>query len=424
MMPILYDIFFFFFSLAYLPYLALKSKAHKDFGQRFGRLPTSFNEVGSSRPIWIHAVSVGEVLAAKNFIEALSKKFAGKRIVLSTTTKTGNDIANKNLGKEILKFYFPLDISFIVKRVVGCINPCAFVVMETEIWPNLITELSRRKIPILLINGRISKKSFVGYRKIKFIFAGILRKINRLCMQTEADAERIEKLGAPKGHIRVTGNMKFDVDDGGKTAMPSKKDLGLEESCELMIAGSTHAGEEEIILDVYDGLTKKFGNLRLLVAPRHIDRREVIKRLAEKRGLKCIFLSEFSKTTGPIQEDTVLILDTLGRLSALFSIATVVFMGGSLVKRGGHNLVEPAVFGKPIVFGPHMFNFQNMARLFLDNGAAVKVRDREALEKVLEGLLKDRKERERLGHRAKELIQGSRGATERNVEELARIIEI
>ncbi|MGB2705609.1 MAG: 3-deoxy-D-manno-octulosonic acid transferase [Candidatus Omnitrophota bacterium] len=413
----IYDAFFAVFALAYLPYLVIKGKAHRDFLQRFGKLPAIFKETDASRPVWIHAVSVGEVLAVKNFVKELSARFPAKRIVLSTTTRTGNAVAAKIFGGEIPKFYFPVDFSFVVKRVVNLVNPSAMLIMETEIWPNLILELSRRGIPVALINGRISNRSFKGYRKIRFFFGDILRRISVFCMQTERDASNIKALGAPENRVKITGNMKFDA-EGVKKETEGIKGIG-----ELLVAGSTHGGEEEMILEVYGKLVRKFRNLRLLIAPRHVDRSGAIKRLAARLGFEGVLMSDFRKEAQKnISEKTVLILDTLGELKGLFGRAAVVFMGGSLVKRGGHNIVEPAMFGKPIVFGPYMFNFRDMARLFLEEKAAVEVKDKKGLTEALEVLLGDKKKADTLGQNARKLLNEQRGATGRNVDETARFI--
>lgn len=423
---ILYDVFFFVFSLIYLPYLVIKGKAHRRFAERFGRLPRVFKEINASRPIWIHAVSVGEVFAVKNFAERLSAKFPERKIVLSTTTRTGNDVARSVLSENILKFYFPLDFSFVVRRAVGLINPSIVIIMETEIWPNFILELSKRKVPIALLNGRISDRSFKGYRKIRFFFKDILGRIDIFCMRGSKDAERMEELGGRKERLRITGNMKFDIETGNNrvgchsaTYAVSKPDLGVEESDELLIAGSTHGKEEEIVLDAYSKLLREFKHLRLLIAPRHIDRARAIKKMAGQKGIEAVLLSEIEKKS---RKNPVLILDTFGKLGRLYRLATIVFMGGSLVRRGGHNIVEPAVFAKPIVFGPHMFNFRDMANSFLEEDAAQEVKNEKGLEETLKALLTDRERRNILGRNAKGLINRNKGATERNINELATFI--
>ena len=418
----IYDIFFAVFSVIYLPYLVIKGKAHKDFAQRLGRLPEIFHKLGKTKPVWIHAVSVGEVLAVKNFIREMLKKFPEKKIVLSTTTRTGNEIAEKILDEKVTKFYFPVDFSFVVRRVLDIINPSVFLLVETEIWPNLILELSKRKIPIVLINGRLSEKSFKGYRKIKFVFCKVLEKIDVFCMQSEPDKRRIIAMGAPEAKVKVTGNMKFDIDSSSKAF--SKSDFGIDEKEELIIAGSTHGGEDEILIESYRELRKKMPNTRLLLAPRHVDHAGRIKKLVEDKGFRATLVTELKKDKSlGNSRDAVIILDTLGDLSSLYSIASIVFMGGSLIKRGGHNLVEPALFKKAILFGPYMHNFRDMMSLFLNNEAAICVKDKESLTGALEEVLKDYKKRTTLGENAKCLIDKSRGATERNINELEKYIK-
>ncbi len=409
----IYDVFFFAFALIYLPYLVIKGKAHKDFLQRFGFLPPTFFEIGKSRPVWIHAVSVGEVLAVKNFVKEFRAKYPEKRIALSTTTRTGSEIAGKVLGREVSLFYFPVDFSFVIRRVIGILKPSILIIIETELWPNLIREVSKKNIPIAVLNGRISERSFKGYYRIKFFFKGILERIDLFCMRTQTEAERIKTLGGKSENVRVTGNMKFDIE----TASAARVDIS-----NVFIAGSTHGGEEEIVLKVYAELIKEFGDLRLLIAPRHVDRARAIKGFTEERGFRAIMWSESRKDFSEhISGKTVFILDTFGELAALYSVATVVFMGGSLVRRGGHNLVEPASSGRPIVFGPYMFNFKDMARIFLEHNAAVEVKDGKRLLDVLRVLLRDKDERDRLGTNALRLIDRNKGATERNIYEVGKL---
>ena len=414
---IIYDIFFLIFSIIYLPYLAFKSKAHEDFSERFGLLP-HLKDVGKLRPLWIHAVSVGEVLAVKDFIGKIKSEFPERKIVLSTTTKTGNDIAKKVLPRDVDKFYFPLDFSFTVKKTLNTINPSSVLILETEIWPNLIIELSKRNIPVAIINGRLSDKSFKGYKKIRFFMKGILERINLFCMQSVEDAERIKKLGAPQERVKVTGNMKLDIKTFPEPF--DKSELGIKEGDELLVAGSTHKGEDEIVLDIYKNLLDKMPNLRLLIAPRHIDKADVIKKIAEEKGFKALLRSSVKK--GHTGKKEVIILDTMGELSRIYSLATIVFMGGSLIKRGGHNLVEPAIFKKPIVFGHYMFNFRDMAKLFLERNAAREVKDENALFDTLKSLFEDSEKRALLGQNARKIIEDSKGAIQKNTNVLASLL--
>jgi len=420
-MKYFYDLIFLLFSIIYLPYLAIKGKAHRGFTERFGVLPKYFKG-DKNDAIWIHAVSVGEVKAAESLIRRMKEAFPEKRVILSTTTKTGNETAGNIFGDSIPKFYFPLDFHFICDKTIVFINPVLFVLFETDIWPNLITALYRRKIPVVLVNGRISDKSFRGYRLIKSIFGITLRKMTKFLMQTDADAERIKSLGAPPDKVKVCGNVKYDIDQASGTRQQAsgldKKILGIKEEEDLIICGSTHKGEEEILLQVYKDLLGDFSNLRLLIAPRHIDRIDDIEKVCEKFGFKTLRVSETPLLPDARCPMPVLILDTIGRLAHLFSIADIVFMGGSLIKKGGHNLVEPALYAKPIIFGPYMNNFRDMADQFLAGNASVMVKNKEELLKVFKHLLNNKSEREELGKRAFLLIGKNKGAVSRIIEEM------
>ena len=420
---IIYDLFFLIFSLIYMPYLIIKGKAHKDFLQRFGMLPSNIKS--SKNPIWVHAVSVGEVLAAKDFIKKIKNTFPDKEVILSTTTKTGNEVAGKVLS-DVPRFYFPLDFSFVVKSVIKKINPSLLIIMETEIWPNLIIAMSKEKKPVAIINGRISDRSFKGYLRIKFLFSKILDRISLFCMRTKDDAGRIKKLGAEDRKIKITGNMKFDVDlvESCIDTEKAKLEFGIGISEKLIIAGSTHPGEESTLFDIYNKLSVKIANLRIMIAPRHIDRCDSVRKEALQKGLKVVMASELKRTPDKDKySGAVIILDTLGELSGLYSIADIVFLGGSLIKKGGHNIVEPAIFGKPIVFGQYMSNFRDMAKSFIENDAAMKANSEEELFNTLEDLLLNKKKRESLGVNAKQLIEKSRGAIERNVNEIAVLLK-
>jgi len=355
------------------------------------------------------------VLACLNFTKELLRQFPERKIVLSTTTKTGNTVAGKVIPRDIEKFYFPLDFTFSVRRVLDIIKPSLFIAVETEIWPNLIVELSERRVPIALVNGRLSERSFKGYRRIRFFIGGILKRINLFCMRAAGDAERIKRLGAPADRVKITGNMKFDLELSPNR--PAKEaHAGIPQGEKIIIAGSTHGGEDEIILQAYKNAASKFKNLRLLIAPRHIDNCGAIKKLAKNMGFEPEMVSEIRKTPAKKPgKNTVLILDTLGELGGLYSVATIVFMGGSLVKRGGHNLIEPAMFGKPIIFGPYMFNFKAMAKLFIENDAAVQLKGAEELSSRLLDLLGDEEKRKALGEKARQVINKERGAVARNI---------
>lgn len=415
-MFIVYDLIFLVFALIYLPVYLVKRKFHRGFKMRLGILPEGLE---LNRPIWIHAVSVGEVMAVKKLIAELRAAYPDKRIVISTVTPTGNKIAQSIAGDNDSVIYLPLDLSFIVRKVVEKINPSLFIMAETEIWPNLISYLARRKMPILLVNGRISERSFKGYLSIRFLIRPLLKKINLFCVQTKTDAQRLLRLGVLENRIKITGNMKFDIQnyaDAKKDYPDYKLKLGLGPKEKFLVAGSTHPGEEEIILGAYKKLLGEFAQLRLLIAPRHPERAKEIEKIALKNGFSCVFISHLDLRPDTLTSKPIFILDTIGRLMDFYNIADIVFVGGSFIKKGGHNILEPASFGKPVIFGPHMFNFRDIASLFLENKASLLVRNKEELELNIRDLLNNTARASGLSQAAGALILQNQGATQRNLE--------
>lgn len=387
---------------------------------KLGFFPASLLKRIKKPTIWVHAVSVGEIISANFLLNNLRKKYPQHQLIISTITATGNRIARQIVNNKDLVIYLPYDLSFIVNKVISRFSPEVFIILETEIWPNLINILSKRKIPLLVVNGRISNKSFKRYQKINFLLSSVLRKVNFYCPQTKEDADRLISLGVPKEKIRITGNMKFDIDL--LISRYKKSDLGLEEQDILFIAASTHPGEEEMILKIYKDMDRK--NLHLLIAPRHIERTKEIEKIAQKNGLTTQRIFNLDRNSFPVSRSPfpVFLLDSVGELSSLFGIADIVFIGGSLVKRGGHNILEPAFFGKPILFGKYMFNFKEIANLFLQKKAAISVDSDRELKKAICGLLDSDKQREELGKRAKQVLEENRGATQRNMEVIGRFL--
>jgi len=425
-MFIIYDLIFFLFALMYLPVFLFKKKMHPGFAMRLGILPPDLHP---DEPVWIHAVSVGEAVSMKQLADSLRLDFPGKDFIISTVTATGNKIAREIAGRSDRAIYLPLDFSFIVKRVIDRINPSVFVIAETEIWPNLIRYLSKKNIPVIVVNGRISDKSFKGYSRVKFLLKPLLNRISAFCVQTETDRQRLISLGMREERIKVTGNMKFDLRIRDYTEL--KKDytdyrlgLGLGVKDRLWVCASTHPGEEGILLETYKRLLDKNPSLKLLVAPRHPERAKEIEQLAIDFGFKPVRVSRLSAkaTAGQIpaaagkEEKGVFILDTIGQLMYFYAIADVVFVGGSLVKKGGHNILEPASLGKPIVFGRHMFNFRDICGSFMAAGAGIMVFGKEELREQIGTLLSNDALRSGLGARAKKFIQENQGATARNKE--------
>ena len=360
-------------------------------------------------------------MAIKGLLESLREGYPGKQFVLSTVTPTGNHIAKGLTQGNDFITYLPLDFSFLVRSVIKRIEPSLFIIAETEIWPNLISELYKNKIPLVVVNGRISAASFRGYLSIKFLVRPILNKISLFCVQSKADAERLERLGLAGGRVRVSGNMKFDLKPNVLNFSDLK--IRLSEDEQLLVCGSTHSGEEGMILGVYKRLLAEFPKLKLLIAPRHPERSSEIARIVFRNRFQPIFLSRLPPTTndpawpaGRQRPTTVFILDTIGQLFSYYAIADIVFVGGSLAKIGGHNILEPAWQEKPVIFGPHMFNFRDIVDLFLQEKAAIQVHNPEELQEKIKYLLENPAATKELTARARDLIMQNQGATSRNSE--------
>lgn len=418
MMFIIYDLIILISVLIYLPVYLFKKKFHPGFEARLGILP---KQLELDNPIWIHAVSVGEAMSARNLVRELRAAYPDKKFFITTVTPTGNKIASSIAKENDFVSYFPLDLSFIVKKVVDKIRPSLFIVMETEIWPNFISYLYRKKIPMVLVNGRLSDRSFKGYRSMKLLIKPALNKISLFCVQAKLDAERFSHLGVFPEKIKITGNMKFDNADylGRKLTGTTDKYrlllcLGQEEK--LWVCGSTHPGEEEIILGAYKKLLGEFPYLKLLIAPRHPQRSHEVENIVSGFGLRAVFVSGLPDKPCNCIASSVFILDVIGELVYYYNLASVVFVGGSLVKKGGHNILEPAGLGKPVVMGPYMFNFRDIAGLFLENRACILVNNKEELWANIKDLLSNPDKGIQLIQRAKAVILQNQGATYRNLE--------
>ncbi|MCM8779679.1 MAG: 3-deoxy-D-manno-octulosonic acid transferase [Candidatus Omnitrophica bacterium] len=416
-MLIIYDILLLIFALFYLPYAVFTGKFRRDFILRLGFLPKN---IKFKSPIWLHAVSVGEILSARPLLERMRAVYPDKQIIISTITSTGNKIARGLAKDRDFVFYLPLDLSFLMRKIIKRINPCLCIIMETEIWPNLICGLNRQGVPILVVNARISQRSYAKYRATRFLFKPILDKINTFCTQSPEDAQRLISLGAEKDKVRITGNMKFDIQVQNAEERIQKTDLGLLATDNLLVAGSTHPGEEDIILGVYAKITKDFSGLKLLLAPRHPERAGQVAQLVRKNNFTPVFLSN-PQPPNP-NPQSIFILDTIGRLTLLYALADIVFVGGSLVKTGGHNVIEPAYFKKPIISGPYTHNFRDIIECFLKENALVIVKNKQELEDNLRTLLKDKTRRLSLGEAAFKLIQVQKGAVDKNLAHIQSLL--
>lgn len=417
-MSIVYDIIFLIFAVAYLPLLVLKGKWHAGIWTRFG--VALQRDVEGKETIWVHAVSVGEVLVVLSLIENIQRKFPHHAIVLSTVTPTGHALASQRLQGQCQVIYAPLDFSWVVRRYVDIFNPVLYISAETEIWPNLFGCLHKRNVPILEVNGRISDKAFAGYRKMSFLTRRVLRNVRLLCMQSPEDARRIIELGADATRVRVAGNLKFD--NFIREASIKKTNLGFREEDRLFIAGSTYPGEDEIIIEAYQSLKTEFPHLRLIIAPRHVERADGIMKFCERKGFAPRRFSEvFMKpVAGPA---AILIVDRIGYLRDLYGLADVVFIGKSMCGTGGQNMLEPLSFGKPTLVGPRTENFRDIVRIFTSTGALIEVNTLQEMTAQLQSLLYDPQRCARIGFAAQKEIARHQGATDvtlRAIEEILR----
>jgi 3-deoxy-D-manno-octulosonic-acid transferase len=403
----------------YFLYQALRhNKYVGSFGQRLGYLPVSFN-LDADESIWIHAVSVGEVMAARPIIAELRQQYPRLRLFLSTTTLTGQQIARRSVSDVDAVFYLPFDWRFTVRRSLKLVKPKLFIMVETEIWPHLLRECRRAGVRTLMVNGRISARSFARYRLVRPFFRRVLADVDRFCVQGEETSRRLLALGADPARITMTGSLKFDSLDPASTPGRGRERVlrffRISPSRLVFVAGSTMKGEEEAVIRTFNRLraTSAGANALFVLAARHPERFAEVERMCRQEGLSTVRRTELPVDAEP-KADTV-ILDTIGELAQLYQIATVVFVGGSLVPAGGHNILEPAIHAKPIVFGPHMHNFAEITEAFLAAGAAVQVRGERELEEAVVTLMGDPVRRARLGAAARALVDASRGAKDKTL---------
>ncbi|MGC1274265.1 MAG: 3-deoxy-D-manno-octulosonic acid transferase [Planctomycetaceae bacterium] len=395
-------------------------------GQRMGYLPVSFN-IDGDESIWIHAVSVGEVLTARPLVVDLRRRYPMLRIFLSTTTMAGQQLARRNVPDVDEVFYFPFDLAPFVRRTLDLVKPRLFLMMETEIWPVLLAECRRRGIKTAVVNGRLSSRSFPRYRLVRPFMRRVMADIDRFLVQSDESARRFVDLGADPSRVVVTGSLKFDsLDRPGTSPRLRARDrvlryFRLPAPRPVLVAGSTMKGEEALVLSAFRRIRASHPNLLLVLAPRHPERFGEVEQLCRGEGWKTMRRTELAIDTDP-RADIVLV-DTIGELATLYQLGTVVFVGGSLLATGGHNILEPAVYGKPIVFGPHMENFREIADGFVAAGAAVRLDDAGELEETLVDLLGDPVRRARLGAAARALVEANRGAKDKTVAVLETLVE-
>jgi 3-deoxy-D-manno-octulosonic-acid transferase len=407
--------------LGYLPILAFKRLRPDGYGRSLGQRLGRFGEGLPREPrCWIHAVSVGEAATAVPLVEAITRRWPQLGIVMTTVTPTGARIVADRLAGRAVHRYFPIDLPGPVRRALDAVNPRFFLCMETELWPNLLRALAARGVPSMIANGRISDRSFRRYRLVRFFTARMLAHVRVLAMQSEEDARRIIALGARPERVVVTGNIKSDLipPEGGGEALWQRL-LGLDDGDPVWVAGSTHRGEEAIVLDVYLRLRARVPTLALVLAPRHPERVAEVERLVRERGLQPVRRSGLPKSQA---RGAVIIVDTVGELAQIYRVASVVFVGGSLAPTGGHNMLEPALLRKPVIFGPHTTNFRESAELLLEAGGALVVRDGAGLDAHMGALLVDAERRRLMGEAAFKAVAGRRGAIKHTLELVERYL--
>ncbi|MGC3973629.1 MAG: 3-deoxy-D-manno-octulosonic acid transferase [Nitrospira sp.] len=406
--------------------LLAKQRCRRGLPQRLGLLPEEPRKSAlATTCIWIHAVSLGEVVAVAPLVRDLRRLYPEARLVVSTVTETGREAVEQRLEGVAEHRYAPLDFPWVVNQTIDLLRPDLYVFVETELWPNLLRSLRQRNIPSILVNGRLSTRSFERQRLpvIRGFYRTMLNMISCCLMQSERDAQRMIELGADQSRVRCTGNIKFDQPiPKAAGAVVSKQALGLRERDRLLVAGSTHPGEEEIIVGAYQALCEEFPDLRLVLAPRHIERAAQVEQMVRARGVAVSRRSTGSAGSMPASGPRVLVLDTRGELALLYREAEVAFVGGTLVPIGGHNLLEPAVWGKPVLFGPHTDHCAEVAALLLNARGGRVVEGAQGLAQSVRELLDHSDALERMGLAAKQVVADNQGALQRSAEIIATFL--
>jgi 3-deoxy-D-manno-octulosonic-acid transferase len=432
--PMMYLIYSFLVTLGVLltaPYYVWKRRdelAGRRWRERFGLLPESFQQAERGA-IWIHAVSVGETLAVVRLARELQQHFSERKIFLSSVTPAGRSAGESRLPSVAGRFYLPMDWRGAVGAALERIRPSLLVIVETELWPNLLRAAHESGARIILVNGRLSPRSFPRYRLVRPLMRRVLEDVDVICAQTEADAERFRHLGATPERLVLAGNLKFDAEPpraGAFSRLVGKAATAAGRG-PIMIAASTMPGEEPMVLSAWSKVRAHYPQALLILAPRHPARFGEVARILTNSGCSHIrrthLASQEAEVSSRLAAPEILLLDSIGELAGILELADVVFMGGSLVPTGGHNILEAAYWAKPVVFGPHMENFQDIARLFLDANACVQIQDKEELAESVLKLFGDRAAAKRLGARGKQVLERQTGATARVLEQIQRLLK-
>ncbi len=419
----LYNFLFTLLLIVTIPYFLLRSLISGEFRRALPERFGFFQSPSFKKPIWVHAASVGEVFCSIPLLKKIKKELPHSKIVLTTMTSTGNETAKRSVSEADQILFVPIDHPFIIRRTVKKIQPSLLLIAETELWPNLLRSCGKRRIPIILFNGRVSEKSFRRYLLFKFFFKECLKYISLFLMQTKEDQERVVEMGVEFQKTKVEGNLKFDQpfpSSAQKTTDEMAEAFGFHGPEKILVAGSTHSGEEEILVSLYKELKMIEPHLVLVLAPRHLERLEEVEKILKKEALSWLRRTSLRMGAGRFDPENpeVILLDTMGELMGIYSLGTLVFVGGSLVRVGGHNPLEPLFFRKCVLFGPYTFNFLEISSRLIEAGGAIQVSGKEELFSQLRRLLLDEAARREMGEKGYQFLQKHQGATERMFEEI------
>ncbi len=420
-MYILYSLLLAAVAILSLPWWAVQmlrlGKYRTGLSERLGFVPARLKDAKAGS-IWVHAVSVGEVLAVSRLITELQSAYPETQIFVSTTTATGQSLARERFG-ETRCFFMPLDLGFAVRAYLNALQPRMLLLAETEFWPNLLHLARKRGAAVTVVNARISDRSFPRYRRFRWFFRRVLSQVDLFLTQTAADAERLRAIGAPTERVRVSGNLKFDVRPHATAKLADELRRAIAKDAPVMVCGSTAEGEEEILLQTFQQIQRQFPATVMVLAPRHPERFDRVADLIATRDIAFVRRSSFADAV-PVTGG-VFLLDSVGELASIYALADIAFVGGSLVPVGGHNILEPAQYGAAIIVGPHTFNFREIVSIF-GQGNAIRIVSSEDLTSQLLELLKNADERKQLGQRAKALFEQHAGATQRTLQALRPLL--
>lgn len=407
------------FTWPYWAYLLLSSSKHRGgMAEKFGRLEP---RPGDAPCVWIHGVSVGEILSVQPLVSEIRRRMPDCELVLSTTTQTGRSVAQQTYpGLRII--HFPFDFSWLIEKAFRLMRPACVLLAEGELWPNFLLVAARRGLPVAVVNGRLSEKSLRGYSMLRCILRRSFPEVGLWCVQSPREAEKVRCLGVPHEALIVTGNLKYDRLFAGEAKPPPGELITVLQGSRVVVAGSTHPGEDEAVLWVFERLIRDFPDVRLVLAPRHPERWDEVAGLIAGSGFEPARRTALSQATRPIGPKQVLLLDTMGELNSVYSLAYLVFIGGSMAKVGGHNVLEPAAAGKPTLFGPHMFKSADLAEDIQLGGGGFMVNDREELLAKCAEFFSSPDLAAQVGERAKAVVEQNRGAARRTFDALAPLL--